>query len=196
MRHASRRLLSSALVAAAAVAALPAAAQAQGLGIKGGISYNNVTSSGALPGDEGEQTGFTGGIGFVTGGFLGVGVEALYAQRNAASSTATGKLTFVDIPAYLRVRIPTPMLAPYVYAGPQWSREIGCTVNGADCAEDAERTKTSTSAVIGGGLQLGKHGLSVEGRYVYGLSDLNFGTVSNTENYKSRTFVLLLGLGF
>jgi hypothetical protein len=31
---------------------------------------------------------------------------------------------------------------------------------------------------------------------VYGLTNLNYSTVSNSSNYKTRSFLLLLGIGF
>ena len=39
-------------------------------------------------------------------------------------------------------------------------------------------------------------GLSVEGRYVYGLTDLNLNTVSTSESYQTRSFLLLAGISF
>lgn len=39
-------------------------------------------------------------------------------------------------------------------------------------------------------------GLSLEGRYVYGLTDLNLSTVSTTESYRTRSLLLLLGKRF
>ena len=39
-------------------------------------------------------------------------------------------------------------------------------------------------------------GLSIEGRYVYGLTDLKLSTVSTSTSYQTRSFLVLLGLGF
>jgi hypothetical protein len=171
--------------------------RAQGLGIKGGYAYDNVTNNGALPGGAKARTGFAAGIGLNTGGLVGLGAEALYAQRGTTSSAATAarQLNYVDIPVYLNVALSNPAITPFAYAGPQWSRELSCKSEGADCPETG-RPKTTTSAVIGAGVRLGHHGLSAEGRYVYGLTDLKLNTVSSSDSYKSRTFLILVGLGF
>jgi len=176
-------------------ALVPVSLEAQGLRLKGGPSFDNVAQNGASPGDAGRKTGFAAGVGIDLGGMVGVGAEALYARRSTSPELVTlGRdLTYVDIPVYLRVRLPLPLLSPFAYAGPQWSTEIGCEVDGNDCVETG-RSKRSYAGVIGAGVRLG--GISVEGRYVYGLEDLEFGTVSNAENYRSRSLLVLLGLGF
>jgi hypothetical protein len=38
--------------------------------------------------------------------------------------------------------------------------------------------------------------LSIEGRYVYGLTDLKLNTVTSSESFKSRTFLILAGYHF
>src|SRR5205814_2066635 len=96
-------------------------AQAQGVGIKGGLVWNNVRDSGALPGSLGQYTGWTGGLMLSTEkGPVGLGIEGLYARRGVSAPTFTDsrRLDYIDVPAYLRVMIPTPGVAPYLYAGP------------------------------------------------------------------------------
>jgi hypothetical protein len=36
----------------------------------------------------------------------------------------------------------------------------------------------------------------VEGRYVYGLTNLKLGTITEDESYKTRTFLILGGISF
>src|SRR4051812_3213579 len=87
-----------------------ATANAQGIGLKGGVIFNNVSNRGALPGSLDRRTGFTGGLTFSTAKApIGLGVEALYAQRglNAAAPADERRLDYVDLPVYLRVMIPT-----------------------------------------------------------------------------------------
>ncbi len=173
-------------------------AGAQGFGIKGGLSYDNVTNNGALPGNAKSRSGFAAGVGLISGGLVGFGAEALYAQRGTTSSVATAGAPIElceDIPVFLRVALSNPALTPFAYAGPQWSKELSCKSDGADCP-DTGRPKTTYAGVIGAGVRLGSHGISAEGRYVYGLSDLKLNTVSSTDSYKSRSFLLLVGIGF
>jgi hypothetical protein len=191
---------SLAIIAAFALSIAPATARAQGgLGIKGGLSYGNVSNRGVLPGSLDGRTGFAAGLSIgTTGGLLGIGAEALYAQRGVVSANDpdSRKLDYVDVPAYVRVRIPTPGLVPYAYAGPQFSFEVKCRAGGGACP-NTDRPKTSYAAVIGGGVRLGApRPISLEGRYVYGLTDLKLSTVTSSESYKTRSFLILAGIGF
>jgi hypothetical protein len=36
----------------------------------------------------------------------------------------------------------------------------------------------------------------LEGRYIYGLTDLKLGTITSSTSYKTRSFLLLAGLTF
>jgi hypothetical protein len=188
----------------AIIAALPiimaGAAHAQGVGIKGGMVWNNVRDSGALPGSLSGRTGWTGGITLATGkGPVGLGLEGLYAQRgvNAPSGTDSRRLDYIDVPAYLRVEIPITGIAPYVYAGPQVSFELRCRTGDAATSCPSGRPMTTYAGIIGAGLFFGDHsGLSLEGRYMYGLSDLKLGTVTSGSSYRNRSFLILAGLHF
>lgn len=186
-----------ALMTAVLLGVAPSVAHAQ-LGIKGGFSYGNVSNRGALPGNLDTRTGFA--VGLALGSpntLLGLGLEGLYAQRGVTSSTSgdSRNLDYIDVPGYLRVSIPTPGLAPFAYAGPQVSFELHCSANGGACPSG--RPKTSTAAVIGGGVRLGgQSAMTIEGRYVYGLTDLKLNTVTSSQSYKTRSFLILAGLTF
>lgn len=185
-----------AITAAVLLATAPGVAFAQGgLALKGGFSYGNVSNRGVLPGALHERSGFAVGLALgSSASLLGFGVEGLYAQRGVASSTSTDsrKLDYIDVPAYLRVTLPTPGIAPFAYAGPQLSFELHCSD-----ACPSGRPKTTTAAVIGGGVRLGGgSALSVEGRYIYGLTDLKLNTVTSSQSYKTRSFLILAGIAF
>lgn len=182
--------------------AAPALASAQGeAGIKGGVSFGNISNKGLLPGDLDTRTGFAGGLylGYRVG-FIGVGVEGLYARRGAESdqtlADAQTRLDYIDVPIYLKAALPTPLVQPFVYAGPQVSFEVRCrTAGDAACpaADVSGRRKTDYAAVFGAGVRFG--GLGLEGRYVYGLRDLKLNTVGDPNSYKTRTFLILLSIG-
>jgi hypothetical protein len=172
-------------------------------GVKAGASFGNIQNKGLFPGNLKTRTGLAGGafLGY-RASVIGVGVEVLYAQRGALSDQSINdqwtRLDYIDIPGYLKVTIPTPGIRPFIYAGPQVSIETKCrTANGAAACPDAGRKKTDYAGVIGGGVRLGGKslGLSLEGRYVYGLSDLKLSTVTSSESYKNRTFMVLVGIG-
>src|SRR5512140_60482 len=169
------------VVAALWLAPALVSAQGGGFGIKGGLSYGNVSNSGALPGSVTQRSGFAIGVSAVSGGMIGFGIEALYAQRGIVSSVAgdSRHLDYLDIPVYLRLALPTSGFTPFAYAGPQASFELKCGTGSANCP-DTGRPKANFAGVIGAGVQLGVlHGLSLEGRYVYGLTDLKLATVTS-----------------
>jgi len=183
----------------------PALLAAQsGFGIKGGASFGNVSNKGVLPGDLGSRTGFAAGLSLASkGGLVGLGVEGLYVQRGVTSSTNgdARKLDYVDVPVYVRVMVPTPGIRPYGYAGPQVSFEVYCEAGETDCPttepSGEKRAKTTYAGVIGAGVLLGgRTPLSIEGRYVYGLTDLKLGTINSSESYKTRSFMILAGFHF
>lgn len=181
-----------------AVAVEPLAAQPSygGITIKGGLSYGDVSNSGVFPGGARTRSGAAIGVGILSGGPLGLGFEALYAQRGIIGDPGNSReLDYIDVPVYLRIAAQNPAIEPFAYVGPQVSFELRCDSDGGSCPSG--RDKISYAGAIGGGVRLTSlGGLSIEGRYLYGLSDLQLGTVSDSENYKTRAFMLLFGFGF
>lgn len=187
------------LAVALLVAATAAPAEAQ-VGVKGGMTYANVSNSGVLPGDLDARTGFAVGLSFATMPTdpVGFGIEALYAQHGVEADEAINgyELDYIDVPIYARLMIPAEGVQPFVYAGPQVSFEVRCEQGPNDCP-DGDRPSTIYAAVAGAGLRFGAEGgFSLEGRYVYGLRDLNLGTVTDDESYRDRSFQLLFGINF
>jgi hypothetical protein len=180
-------------------------AQAQGeFGVKGGVSFGNISNKGVLPGNLKTRTGFAGGL-YAGARFtaVGIGIEGLYAQRGVKSdqaiATSNTKLDYIDVPAYVKVTIPTPGVAPFIYAGPQVSFEVRChTANDAPCGASPTRRKTDYAGIIGAGVHLGspgKIGLGIEGRFVYGLRNLELSTVTSSTSFKNRSFMILGSIG-
>lgn len=194
-RRTRRRQLAIALTLLTLAPAL-VAAQSR-VSVKAGLSYNVSSDDGLAPGAT-QRSGFTIGIGVVSGGPVGFGVEALYAQRGFTSSVlgSSRRLDYLDIPFYVRLIAPLGEIAPFAYVGPQVSFELRCDGNGGNCP-DSGRPKSTFAGVIGGGLRFATpRALSLEARYVYGLTDLKLGTVGSTSSYKSRSLLLLAGIGF
>jgi hypothetical protein len=167
-----------------------------GLVLKGGLSYGDVSNGGVYPGGARTRSGAAIGLGLLSDGPLGFGVEALYAQRGIVGDPGSSReLDYIDVPIYLRLAAQNPAIEPFGYIGPQISVELKCDSNGGACPSG--RDKVSYAGTIGGGVRLtGLGGLSIEGRYVYGLSDLQLGTVSDPESYRTRAFMMLFGFSF
>lgn len=189
------------VLAMTCIGAAPSMAAAQlSLGVKGGFSYDNVSNKGVLPGNLGSRSGLAAGVAASTGGLLGIGIEALYAQRGVTSATAADErhLDYVDVPAYLRVTLPLPLLAPFAYAGPQASFELRCRAGTVDCP-DTGRPTTTYAGVLGAGVRLGASpGITIEARWMQGFTDLQLSTVTNLDNYSyyHRSLMILGGLSF
>jgi hypothetical protein len=164
--------------------------------LKGGLSYGDVSNGGVYPGNARTRSGAAIGIGLVSGGPLGFGVEALYAQRGIIGDPGSSReLDYIDVPLYLQFAMRNPAVVPFAYAGPQVSFELKCDAGGGPCPSG--RDKVSYAGAIGGGVRFPSFGgISIEGRYLYGLSDLQLGTVSDPESYKTRSFKLLFGIAF
>jgi hypothetical protein len=183
-------------LAVAVLCAVPVAARAQGgLGVLGGLSYasepNGITPGGTLK----PHSGFAVGVAAEGGGAVTFGINALYAQRGytASSPITSQRYDYIDVPVYLKVNFQTPSIAPFVFIGPQGSFELQC--DGGDCPSG--RPKVTYSGIVGAGLRFPTMGgVSIQGRYVYGLSNLDINTVTNRTNYQQRSFMLLLGIGF
>jgi hypothetical protein len=192
----SRTLTIITIVVALGVAATSARAQASA---KGGISFGDVSNRGLLPGELDRRTGLAVGVGIGSAWTLiGIGIEGLYAQRGVAGSDRPDahQIDYVDVPGYLRVAIPVPGVSPFAYAGPQISFEVRCRAGERDCS-GGDRPNTTYAGIIGAGVRLGgRSALTLEGRYIYGLSDLKLATVTTSESYKDRSFLILGGVMF
>jgi len=191
---------SLAVIAALGLALTPQLALAQGgFGIKGGFSYGDVTNRGFLPGALKDRTGFAAGVGLSSTALLGFGAEALYAQRGVVSNTSgdSWKLNYIDVPVYVRAGLPLIGVSPFAYAGPQFSFEVSCSSGSGSGCPGSGRSKTGYAAVLGAGARLGAlNGVTLEGRYIYGLNDLKLSTVTSAQSYKTRSLLILAGWSF
>lgn len=182
------------LLLAGCAVCMPMAASAQTtLGIKGGLSY--ATLSNKSP-DFDNRTGFAAGVAIdMRSGLIGIQPEILYVQKGVtASGTPSGtspKLDYVEVPVLLKLTLGTPGLQPMVYAGPSAGFRLSCKVLEVDCASGTVKS-TDWGAVLGGGVRIGGNkGLTLEGRYSWGLKDIH--DVSAGVDQKTRTFLALVG---
>ncbi len=174
----------------------PVAAYAQGgVGIKGGLTYGSVSQSGVSPNTSlSGYNGWTAGLSFGTASDsapVGLRVEGLYARRGVNGTSNTSDIReFIDVPVFLELKLPIPGVQPFIYAGPQASYELGCS----GCSASSN---WSYAADVGAGVRLGgSTAITLEGRYMYGLSDFQWHTVSSSSSYRTRQFLILAGIGF
>jgi hypothetical protein len=155
--------------------------------IKGGLSFASATESDYLP-EVNTRTGFAVGLslGLPFGQIASLRPEVLYVQKGGTlANDGTFKLDELNVPLFLQLSVPIPVLSPFVLVGPQAEYELSCTRLDVDCVD----TKTLRwGFAAGAGVYLG--GFSVEGRYDWTLTSL-----SDDIHSKPRTIMLLVGLG-
>ena len=163
--------------------ALSNGAHAQGIGFKLGAAMANQDIEAEE--ETNSITGFAGG-GFIRFGVgrLGIQLEALsmtkgYEQEGTDLKT---KIDYVEVPLLLHVPLTMGQsFAPYVIAGPSLAFDIDCETEAADGASgdclDREKTDFGLSAGGGLGFAVGPGALLLEGRYTWGLKDIEYGGV-------------------
>jgi hypothetical protein len=206
-----KKLMTALVAAAFAVLVLlpgPAAAQ---LGIKVGGNMAKVTGADAqdLEGTLKTKVGFMGGIFLALnfGSVVTVQTEVLYTMKGATfeytdlEDTYTEKLygDYIEIPLLLKLRIPTPVVQPFVFAGPSVGFKLRekLTVNGEDIPLEEKILKNNDyGAIFGAGLNLGKH-FMLDVRYSMGLQKV-IDTVGGEEplDIKNGVWGATIGIAF
>lgn len=197
--------------------AVPAYGQSVSLGGKLGIAVAT------LGGDIEDATGaIDSKTGFTVGGFASFGLsplfdiqpEVLYVQRGgeqeAAGVEGRLKLNYVEVPVLAKLNFPvegaTPV-KPHVYAGPSIALELSCDIEAESGGQSAEVACDDSSVgletksfdlglVFGGGVgfALGPGMLTLDGRYVLGMTDIN-DVAGSTLDARNRTFQVMAGYG-
>lgn len=192
------RITSGLSICAIMAISTPTAANAQmSLGVKGGLSFGTLSNKSP---DWKSRTGFAVGLALDPHAkVIGIQPEVLYVQKGVefdgspSSSSDAPKLSYIEVPVLLKVTIPTPGVQPMIYAGPSVMFRLTCSFAGVDCKNLVK--STDYGAVLGGGLRFGgNHGLTVEGRYTWGLKDINDPGAGVKQ--QTRTFLLLAGVSF
>ncbi len=180
-----KRLMTVLVIAAfAGLMALPqpAAAGVQ-FGLKLGGNMAKVTGADAqdIEGTLKSKVGFTGGIflAFHLGRVVTIQWEALYTMKGASfeytdlEDTYTEKLygNYIEIPLLLKITIPTPVIQPFVFAGPSVGFKLSekIQINGEDIPLEEKLLKNNDyGAIFGAGLNLGRN-FMLDVRYSLGL---------------------------
>ena len=180
-------------------------AQAQGItiGAQGGYNYAQLADVPTEFGDVSDKGSF------VVGAFLDVqfssllfiGVEGNYLENKfEAEDASTLKQNYVQIPAYLGVRLLSGMLQPVLYAGAAANFETTCDVSLAGTSVSCSDVDISTNsaiwnAVFGGGLDVALGAIRLNGdiRYNLGLTKVSD---EEGQDAKWNNWMFLVGVGF
>lgn len=190
-----------------------APAAAQTIGFKVGPTFSKLDVEDAGADEEPETLTSFGGGGFIRFGFAGLALQAeVLALTKGAKTSITDpfvgeaslKLNYIEIPVTAMFSLGS---GPYLFAGPSVAFEISCDVEfetdeadvESDCDdgdEEFQRKKTDISLHGGAGFQfpVGPGSLLLEGRYIYGLTNLNDSDVAGDDSEsKHRTWAVMAG---
>ncbi len=191
-----KKLGSVLLVTVFAVAlALPRPAEAGiRLGIKGGASIANVNGNFEDELENWKSTvGFCGGIflEFNFGRILTLQPEVLYTMKGTDTGLGKLKFDYIEIPVLLKLRLPTGSVHPFVFAGPAFGFTLKSALEGVELNDFP---KSDYSAVLGGGLQLGRS-FHIDVRYTMGLQKLEIPDLEAID-LKNGVLSATIGLAF
>lgn len=188
------RLLTPSLVLVVMLFA-PRLAHAQGIGLQGGFTYDTVSGEGLLDDIQGKSGWLVGlwygGSAPVT--FMG---EISYVVREAEDQSGRDQLkrTFIEFPTLLRINLGSRNYRVYPMGGPVFDIQL--------TAEDANGNNVKDSVnsydiglLVGAGLQISR--FAIEGRYIWGLTDILSNNVSFIQDLglndsKNRSFQLVV----
>lgn len=161
------------------VIASAAAAQGRTLGARLGASVATLDTDAESILDEENRTGLVAGVFYNRSlGPLGYQVEVLYTSRGADFGDGGSlDLTYIQVPALLKVNLPVGMLQPGVFGGIAMALKVDCEVGGSGNCDDIEGVEVNDvdfNGVLGADLKYGLVGLGLwlDGRYYVGLSDI------------------------
>ena len=199
------RLARSLLVLA--ILCIPAAAAAQevGYGVKGGLNLATLS----FDPDAGADFGFRPGV--VLGGFVSIPMgprltiqpEGLFSQKGGNASEegvdAWIRFDYLEVPVLVQYAVTSSSTNTFnVFAGPSLAFKLKAR-SGAEFGDDSfdedisEETETFDFGIVfGAGVNFGR--FSVDGRYTFGLSNINKDTEEG--KIKNRTLAFLAGYRF
>ena len=204
-----KRLMTVLVIAAfAGLIALPkpAAAGVQ-FGLKAGANIAKPTGADAEDplATIKSRVGFTGGIflAFNFGKVLTIQTEVLYTMKGATyvalDDSYTDKLygDYIEIPLLLKLKIPLPVIQPFVFAGPSVGFKLSEKVESDGVPLDEKLFKNNDyGAIFGAGLNLGRS-FMIDVRYSLGLQKV-INTIEGEvpPDYKNGVWSATIGIAF
>jgi len=200
----------------ALLVAVPLHAQTT-IGVKGGLNVSDISTD--IPDIESvkeSKTGFVGGayVNLPLGSTFAIQPEALYSQQgfkgtdpDLAGYEAQFKINYFQIPVLLKAQFPSGTIRPAVYAGPVVSFESSCKFGVSaegqsaeiDCdqADVGDRKTTDFGGAFGANLDwfVGPVVVTVDARYLLGLTNLNDDPNAPDESVKNRVWQFMAGVG-
>jgi hypothetical protein len=182
-------------------------------GFKVGVSLSTLSVGGDTEGIH-NNTGFVGG-GFIRFGFgrFGIQPEVLSVTKGAEIDVDTAeddldiRIDYVEVPILLQLPLTYgSSFAPYVFGGPAFAFDVGCEVSvpgvesDVDCeeadvlGEDAlARRSLDVGLTAGAGVAfaMGPGAFLLEGRYTWGMTNINDNEGTDQAEVKNRSALFL-----
>jgi len=183
------------------------------IGLKGGTTLSDVSSSQFEFGRAGQRTAFSGGVFLALTGLNKVSVqpELLYSQKGISilgeGGSAIAALDYISLPLLVKVSLSedSNKIRPSVFAGSFLAFEINCSLSGDISTLNADdgcqallerRGKMDAGFVIGAAVDIGladRFFLTFDGRYDRGL--LNLRWEGEGDRLQSRAWSFMGGVG-
>jgi Outer membrane protein beta-barrel domain len=188
--------------------AVPGTAMAQGLtfGAKAGVTFGTLS----FDPDDGADVGYR--VGLAAGGFVALPVgsrltiqpEGLFNQKGSKTDDegleTTIKLDYIEVPVLVKYALTHGgQRSIFVFGGPSAAFKVRSRATASfgdttiDLDEDENIEDFEFGIVAGGGIDFGKW--SIDGRYAFGLSDLNRDD-SEGVTIRNRAISILAGVRF
>jgi hypothetical protein len=180
---------------------VPALAQNQGSGAKGGLNFTSVQLEVAgADATSDRRTGFVGGLFFQlpVARQLSAQFETLYAQKGSEGGDAGSlKLDYFELPLLLRWdSTSTGNPRGNLFAGPSFNFNTRARAEAGgveeDIADDVEAL--DVGLIVGAGAEFGR--FLIDGRYQHGLREVKKDAGAEDSRLRHRAFSLMVGVRF
>lgn len=170
------------------------------IGLKGGLNMSKIDFTSDVNANVSNRTGFhAGAFALIKIASFGIQPEVLFSKQGSKFTVDNSKLEanfdYIAVPVMFKLYLP---LGLNLQAGPQFGfltvDELKQTVSGSkqDIATNFKK-KQDTSLAIGAGWDLPFH-LTIDARYVLGLSDMKFQPqFSDPITFKNRLVMISVG---
>ena len=170
------------------------------VGIKGGLNFSKIDFGSSVNANVSNRTGFhAGAFALVKITAFAIQPEVLFSKQGSKFTVNTdsyeANFDYIAVPVMLKFYLP---LGLNLQAGPQFGfltvDDLKRTVQGGSAQDVATnfKKKQDTSLALGAGWDL-PFNLTIDARYVFGLSDMKFTAQSAESTFKNKLVMVSVG---